>query len=455
MWQVRDVAALAFAAWCGLLALIVLLPTACAVAYLAWAQNARMKRASRFPAPDAWPGRHHAFVGHLKFLSDEYRGDLSAALHHRELSTAPSRGGRAPAVLVRLLATPALAIREPLAGRRALERASAWTYQSELRYRAAGMDARREDLTRGTSNAGLCRALRDQAEVVARELLRPDPRDLYDECRDAAARAFASAFRWLSRPDALVRAAQELHDAAVGASPLALPPKVAAALVRARGAAQAARSVRDRDGDAAAWRVAHGLEPTALALFWCLHDLAAHPTVMGRLLGEVDAYPERARADETEPDLRRLRFVHGFVREVLRVHAPVPLATREANADTPLEEHGGNVASPGALLLVPIHSYHHSVSHWVRPHEFSPERFEPQQQQAAASEPWENAYMPFGTACPFAKESPKALVAFLVALLKRVRPRGIDASKQQAAVRGVGLTLPADAGFKLRWESRT
>jgi hypothetical protein len=456
----RDALSWAFVTWCLLVVLVTLLPTAAAVVFLAWAQRHRMTRATTRPVPDLMPVVS-PLVGHLPDLHKQYGGDLAEAVMQRHGTI------RSPVTLLRLMAQPALVLHSPELGRKALETQPPSHFHAIRRHVARiGPSSDDKALLASTARSGLAARMHAQGARMAQEVLEgaydADRLDLLQIVAGVSARGLASALGLASSVSELVSFSQAVHNSAIGSLGLILPPRVVAAVFRVTSGRSLA-GVSERDGERAAWRAAHGLEPLALTLFWCLHDMAHHPEASRHVLDEIAAYPSPEDATEFEPDLRKLRRTQNFVSEVLRVHAPVPLLARSVASCTtfPLGRDVGE-ARPGTMLIVPVHAYHHAKEHWNDPFEFRPDRFDPSLPRsssssrafgsAAATKPWQDAYMPFGTRCPFAKDSPKAVIAFLIGLLRHARPHSIDSRIPVVACRRAAwLALPAQAGFNLHW----
>lgn len=93
-----------------------------------------------------------------------------------------------------------------------------------------------------------------------------------------------------------------------------------------------------------------GRDSTATFLSWTFFHLVRYPSAMTKLRAEVSQVDETA-APLTRADLLRLTYLQNVMREVLRLHPPVPLISRTALRDTILPTGGG--ADGRSPILVP------------------------------------------------------------------------------------------------------
>jgi cytochrome P450 len=106
--------------------------------------------------------------------------------------------------------------------------------------------------------------------------------------------------------------------------------------------------------------IVSGHETSASELEWAFQLLAHNPTVMRRLLSEIDR-------DEDE------EYLTATVNEVLR-HRPAFLFAIPRAVQCPIEIGGWSIRAP-ARLLGCTYLTHHDPALYPRPHEFRPERF--------------------------------------------------------------------------------
>ncbi|WVQ72763.1 hypothetical protein IAR50_002323 [Cryptococcus sp. DSM 104548] len=127
-----------------------------------------------------------------------------------------------------------------------------------------------------------------------------------------------------------------------------------------------------------------GNETTSTAVTWCLYQLSKQPEVQERLREEVMAIPDERPSLDT---LHSLRYMDIFVREILRLYAPVPTGIRKAGQDiviplgAPVIGRDGQIMtsvelSKGTAIYIPTGSINTSPLLWgPDAEEFRPERF--------------------------------------------------------------------------------
>ncbi|TXT09235.1 hypothetical protein VHUM_02709 [Vanrija humicola] len=128
-----------------------------------------------------------------------------------------------------------------------------------------------------------------------------------------------------------------------------------------------------------------GAETTSVTMAYILYRLARHPEMQARLREEIMS------VDEDQPSLEvlnSLTFLEYFVREVLRLHAPVGIALRVAAEDThiplgkPIRGRDGRMMDSimlpkGQAIFIPIANVNVDKSIWgPDASEFRPDRHE-------------------------------------------------------------------------------
>ncbi|KAI1768371.1 cytochrome P450 monooxygenase [Hypoxylon sp. FL1150] len=83
-----------------------------------------------------------------------------------------------------------------------------------------------------------------------------------------------------------------------------------------------------------------GRDSTATFLSWTFFHLVRYPAIMAKLRSEVSQVDETV-APLTRTNLLHLTYLQNVIREVLRLHPPVPLISRTALRDTTLPTGGG------------------------------------------------------------------------------------------------------------------
>ncbi|KAI1139096.1 cytochrome P450 monooxygenase [Hypoxylon sp. FL0543] len=93
-----------------------------------------------------------------------------------------------------------------------------------------------------------------------------------------------------------------------------------------------------------------GRDSTATFLSWTFFHLVRYPAIMEKLREEISQVDETT-APLTRADLLRMNYLQNVIKEVLRLHPPVPMISRTALRDTTLPTGGGpDGTSP---ILVP------------------------------------------------------------------------------------------------------
>ncbi|KAJ8093037.1 hypothetical protein PM082_020518 [Marasmius tenuissimus] len=122
-----------------------------------------------------------------------------------------------------------------------------------------------------------------------------------------------------------------------------------------------------------------GHETTSTATTWALFALTQHPDVQRKLRDELLSLPTQ---NPNMDELNSLPYLDAFVRETLRVHAPVPGTTRVAMRDgiIPLGEPVGGrdyvEISKGQVIFINILALNRSKKVWGEDaREFKPERW--------------------------------------------------------------------------------
>ncbi|KAF8738044.1 cytochrome p450, partial [Rhizoctonia solani] len=132
--------------------------------------------------------------------------------------------------------------------------------------------------------------------------------------------------------------------------------------------------------------LAAGHETTSSTTSWALYALTKHPEVQTKLRQEL---LKAGLGDEPSmEELEKISYLDNFVREVLRVHAVVPLTSREADCDTviPVGEsyidiHGniqhGIRVQKGDSISIPILAMNRAKDVWGEDAvDFKPERWD-------------------------------------------------------------------------------
>ncbi|MGI9276587.1 MAG: cytochrome P450 [Endozoicomonas sp.] len=120
-----------------------------------------------------------------------------------------------------------------------------------------------------------------------------------------------------------------------------------------------------------------GHETSASALTWTLYLLAKSPDLQERLYEEVQKVTEGGEL--AFEHIRKLEKTGNVFKEVLRLYPPVSFFMREAACPMTMRD---KQVDEGSLVVVSPWLIQRSTNHWQNPHEFDPERFNKDNEQA-------------------------------------------------------------------------
>lgn len=113
-----------------------------------------------------------------------------------------------------------------------------------------------------------------------------------------------------------------------------------------------------------------GHETTSNALTWTFYRLSQHPEVARKLRQELRSVLGDRRI--TLADLRNLPYLDAVLKESMRIHPPVWIMDRWAEADDTL---GGFHVAKGTTVLTSPYVTHRHPALWQNPEAFDPERW--------------------------------------------------------------------------------
>ncbi|XP_050893536.1 cytochrome P450 736A117 isoform X2 [Lathyrus oleraceus] len=117
---------------------------------------------------------------------------------------------------------------------------------------------------------------------------------------------------------------------------------------------------------------AGGTDTTYTVLEWAMTELLRHQTVMHKLQDEVRTVVGN-KTHVAEEDLVNTNYLKAVIKEILRLHLPVPLLVpRRCMEDIKLD--GYDIAA-GTQVIVNAWAIARDPSSWEEPLEFKPERF--------------------------------------------------------------------------------
>ena len=184
-----------------------------------------------------------------------------------------------------------------------------------------------------------------------------------------------------------------------------------------------------------------GHETTAKALTWTLYLLARSPEWTLALKDEISAVT--GGADVASGHIERLVLVQQVIKESMRLYPPVPIMSRQAVADTRIEDHD---IRAGASVLIPIYVIHRHTKRWHDPDVFDPTRFAAGREAEVAR----YQYMPFGAGPRICIGMAFAMIeatAILATLLQRARFEPVEDHEPAPVAR---VTLVPRGGMPLR-----
>lgn len=114
-----------------------------------------------------------------------------------------------------------------------------------------------------------------------------------------------------------------------------------------------------------------GTDSTAVATEWTLAELINNPRVLKNAREEIDSVIGKDRLVD-ESDVQNLPYIRAMVKEVFRMHPPLPVVKRKCTEEC---EINGYVIPEGALVLFNVWAVGRDPKYWKRPLEFRPERF--------------------------------------------------------------------------------
>ncbi|WP_408632333.1 cytochrome P450 [Mycobacterium basiliense] len=129
-----------------------------------------------------------------------------------------------------------------------------------------------------------------------------------------------------------------------------------------------------------------GNDTTALTMSYALWALGRHSDVQERVRAEIAEIGDRQL---TSDDVPRLQYTVQVIQEALRLSSPTAAMSRVVTRDM---EVAGYRVKAGTICSVAVYLLNRDPAVWVRPLDFDPERFNPE--NSAVSDRWQ--YIPFG-----------------------------------------------------------
>ncbi|XP_020684586.1 cytochrome P450 71A1-like [Dendrobium catenatum] len=117
---------------------------------------------------------------------------------------------------------------------------------------------------------------------------------------------------------------------------------------------------------------AAGTDTIYITIEWILTELITHPSVMSKAQEEVRRVLGSSQS-VTEEALNKMAYLKEVIREVLRMHPPIPtLVPREAMKASELE---GYVIPKGTRVFINVWTISSDPMYWEKQEEFWPDRF--------------------------------------------------------------------------------
>ncbi|MQM10240.1 hypothetical protein Taro_043130 [Colocasia esculenta] len=141
--------------------------------------------------------------------------------------------------------------------------------------------------------------------------------------------------------------------------------------------------------------VVGGTDTTSNTVEWAMAELMHKPETLRKAQEELDAVVGKGNVVE-ESDVPMLSYLQAVMKEVLRLHPPLPLMVNHCpSASTTV---GGYSVPMGSRVFVNVWAIHRDPSAWEDPLEFRPERFLQGGSSAAGDYSGNNfEYIPFGS----------------------------------------------------------
>ncbi|KAJ3122264.1 hypothetical protein HK098_002969 [Nowakowskiella sp. JEL0407] len=130
-----------------------------------------------------------------------------------------------------------------------------------------------------------------------------------------------------------------------------------------------------------------GHETTSNTLSWLLYELYCNPAIEAKLLQElVDVLGTNLDELPTSAQVNQLKYLEQCIKEVLRIHQPVPGVIKSCKKSCVLP--GGYQIEAGTTAIVSIYSLHHNEKVYNDPFTFDPERWIPSEESKRSTYSW-------------------------------------------------------------------
>ncbi|XP_057870918.2 cytochrome P450 76T24 [Cryptomeria japonica] len=186
-----------------------------------------------------------------------------------------------------------------------------------------------------------------------------------------------------------------------------------------------------------------GTETTTSTVEWAMAEFIRNPQKLNRARQELDEVVGCNRRVE-ESDLDRLPYLHAAVKEIFRLHTPVPLLLPHKAESASVVQ--GFVIPKDSQVLVNVWASGRDPSIWKRPSEFLPERFLEGENSKIDYKGQNFELIPFGAgrricaALPLASRMVQLILASLLHSFEWMLPDGMSCEEMDMSDE-LGITL--------------
>lgn len=116
-----------------------------------------------------------------------------------------------------------------------------------------------------------------------------------------------------------------------------------------------------------------GTETSSTTLEWAMVELMRHPKMMQKAQAEV-RQALKGKANIQEEDINELHYLKLVIKEILRLHPPLPLLLPRYSSENC--QVGGYEIPAGARIIINAWAIARDPRYWEDPDSFKPERFD-------------------------------------------------------------------------------
>ncbi|CAM0901893.1 unnamed protein product [Alopecurus aequalis] len=158
-----------------------------------------------------------------------------------------------------------------------------------------------------------------------------------------------------------------------------------------------------------------GTDPTASTVEWIMSELMRYPEIMAKVQEEVRRTLDNKSPQDHESHMHELHYMKLVIKEVLRLHPPLPLLLPRVCRETC--DIGGFKVLEGYRVIVNVWAIGRDPEHWQDAEVFRPERFKDFVEDYKGIQ---FEYLPFGSGrrmCPGGNTFGMAIVELMLARL--------------------------------------